>query len=102
MREGMKETMKKGAGIRKQLQLLGLIPALIMLLLLLVALTWQRFEDADRDLRELGSYLAQQIASSSEYGVLAGNYDDLRRQARLAMQQADLQYVVFHGGEGKA
>ena len=55
----MKETVKKGAGIRKQLQLLGLIPALIMLLLLLVALTWQRFEDADRDLRDLGSYLAQ-------------------------------------------
>ena len=92
---------KKGAGIRKQLQLLGLVPALIMLLLLLVALTWQRFEDADRDLRELGSYLAQQIASSSEYGVLAGNYDDLRRQARLAMQQADLQYVVFHDSDGQ-
>ena len=98
MRKG---TVKKGAGIRKQLQLLGLVPALIMLLLLLVALTWQRFEDADRELRELGSYLAQQIASSSEYGVLAGNYNDLRRQARLAMQQADLQYVVFHDGEGK-
>lgn len=98
MRKG---AMKKGAGIRKQLQLLGLVPALIMLLLLLVALTWQRFEDADRDLRELGSYLAQQIASSSEYGVLAGNYGDLRRQARLAMQQADLQYVVFHDSDGQ-
>lgn len=95
------EAMKKGAGIRKQLQILGLVPALIMLGLLLVALTWQRFGDADRDLRELGSFLAQQIASSAEYGVLSGNNDDLRRQARLAMQQADLQYVVFRDAEGK-
>lgn len=92
---------RKGPGIRKQLQVLGLVPALFMLGLLLVALTWQRFEDADRDLHELGSFLAQQIASASEYGVLAGNYTDLRRQAQLAMQRADLQYVVFRDGEGQ-
>lgn len=92
---------RKGTGIRKQLQVLGLIPALIMLGLLLVALTWQRFEDADRDLRDLGSFLAQQIAASAEYGVLSGNTDDLRRQARLAMQQADLQYVVFRDANGQ-
>ena len=72
-RDGMP---RKGPGIRKQLQVLGLVPALFMLGLLLVALTWQRFEDADRDLRELGRFLAQQIASASEYGVLAGNFKD--------------------------
>jgi signal transduction histidine kinase/CheY-like chemotaxis protein len=71
-----------------------------MLGLLLMALTWQRFEDADRDLHELGSFLAQQIASASEYGVLAGNYTDLRRQAQMAMQRADLQYVVFRDSDG--
>ena len=98
MRDGMP---RKGPGIRKQLQVLGLVPALFMLGLLLVALTWQRFEDADRDLRELGRFLAQQIASASEYGVLAGNYTDLRRQAQLAMQRADLQYVVFRDGDGQ-
>ena len=97
-RDGMP---RKGPGIRKQLQVLGLVPALFMLGLLLVALTWQRFEDADRDLRELGRFLAQQIASASEYGVLAGNYTDLRRQAQLAMQRADLQYVVFRDGDGQ-
>ena len=97
-RDGMP---RKGPGIRKQLQVLGLVPALFMLGLLLVALTWQRFEDADRDLRELGRFLAQQIASASEYGVLAGNYKDLRRQAQLAMQRADLQYVVFRDGDGQ-
>ncbi len=95
------ETPRKGPGIRKQLQMLALVPAVFMLGLLLVALTWQRFEDADRDLHELGSFLAQQIASASEYGVLAGNYTDLRRQAQMAMQRADLQYVVFRDGEGR-
>ncbi len=93
--------MNLGTGIRKQLQLLGVVPALFMLGLLLVALTWQRFEDADRDLQALGGFMASQLASSSEYGVLAGNYSDLRRQAQLAMQQADLQYVVFRDNEGK-
>ncbi|EKF75669.1 sensor histidine kinase/response regulator [Alcanivorax hongdengensis A-11-3] len=93
--------MTGGKGIRQQLQILGVVPALIMLGLLLVALTWQRFEDADRDLHELGSFLAQQIASASEYGVLAGNYTDLRRQARLAMQQADLRYVEFRDENGQ-
>lgn len=92
---------RKGPGIRKQLQILGLVPALFMLGLLLVALTWQRFEDADRDLHELGSFLTQQIASASEYGVLAGNYTDLRRQAQMAMQRADLQYVVFRDNDGQ-
>jgi signal transduction histidine kinase/ActR/RegA family two-component response regulator len=94
------DSPRKGPGIRKQLQILGLAPALFMLGLLLMALTWQRFEDADRDLHELGSFLAQQIASASEYGVLAGNYTDLRRQAQMAMQRADLQYVVFRDSDG--
>lgn len=92
--------MKRG-GIRTQLQVLGLVPALFMLGLLLVALIWQRFEDADRELREQGGFLAQQVASSAEYGVLAGNYEDLRRQAQLALQQTELQYVVFRDYDGK-
>ncbi|MDX1804064.1 MAG: response regulator [Alcanivorax sp.] len=93
--------MIRRRGIRQQLQLLGVVPALIMLGLLLVALTWQRFEDADRELRALGGFLAQQIASASEYGVLAGNYADLRRQARMAMQRADLRYVEFRDQDGQ-
>ncbi len=60
--------MRLTGGIRRQLQWLGVIPALIMLVLVLVALTWQRFQDADNEVRQLGGFLAQQMAAGAEYG----------------------------------
>ncbi|ASK33206.1 hybrid sensor histidine kinase/response regulator (plasmid) [Alcanivorax sp. N3-2A] len=93
--------MKKSGGIRRQLQWLGVIPALIMLILVLVALIWQRFEDADNEVRELGGFLAQQMAASAEYGVLAGSVPDLRRQARMLLQRPDVKYVLFLDQHGQ-
>ena len=58
--------MTRRGGIRRQLQWLGVIPALIMLILVLVSLTWQRFQDADNEVRQLGGFLAQQLAGSAE------------------------------------
>lgn len=92
--------MKNRASIRKQLQMLGVMPVIVMLVLLMVMLTWQRFNDAGRELEESGNFLAQQIALSAEYGVLAGNGEDLRRQAELALSRAELRYVVFRDQEG--
>ena len=87
--------MRLTGGIRRQLQWLGVIPALIMLVLVLVALTWQRFEDVDKEVRQLGGFLAQQMAAGAEYGVLSGNIDDLRRQARMVLERPDVRYVAF-------
>jgi signal transduction histidine kinase/CheY-like chemotaxis protein len=91
----------KPVRIRNQLQWLGVLPALIMLLLLLAALTWQRFQDAEQELREQGTFMARHLASSSEYGVLSGNYDDLRDQADLALQNPAVRYVLFRDAAGK-
>ena len=93
--------MTRRGGIRRQLQWLGVIPALIMLILVLVSLTWQRFQDADNEVRQLGGFLAQQLAGSAEYGVLSGNLSDLRRQANMVLARPDVQYVQFRdqGGE---
>ncbi|MBL7251496.1 ATP-binding protein [Alloalcanivorax sp. C16-2] len=93
--------MRLTGGIRRQLQWLGVIPALIMLVLVLVALTWQRFEDVDKEVRQLGGFLAQQMAAGAEYGVLSGNIDDLRRQARMVLERPDVRYVAFLDEQGE-
>ena len=93
--------MRLTGGIRRQLQWLGVIPALIMLVLVLVALTWQRFQDADNEVRQLGGFLAQQMAAGAEYGVLAGNVSDLRRQARMVLERPDVRYVAFLDENGE-
>ncbi|MCH2559503.1 MAG: ATP-binding protein [Alcanivorax sp.] len=93
--------MKSRSGIRRQLQWLGVIPALIMLVLVLVALTWQRFQDADKEVRQLGGFLAQQLAASAEYGVLSGNASDLGRQARMVLERPDVRRVKFLDRDGE-
>lgn len=88
--------------IRKQLQLLAVVPALIMLLSVLLALTWQRFQDAEQDLISRGNFIARYIASSSEFGFLSGNKDELRQQARFAMQSPDVRVVSYFDNDGTA
>lgn len=86
--------------IRQQLQWLGILPALILLLLLLGLLTLQRFGDAEAELSAKGQFMVRQLAISAEYGVLSGNHEDLRQQAQLAMQDAEVRYVLFTDVDG--
>ena len=92
--------MKPAASIRQQLQWLGWLPALIMLISVLFALTWQRFSDAESDLQTRGHFVARYLASASEYGVVSGNKDELRQQAYFAMQSADVRSVIFYDADG--
>ena len=93
--------MIMSANVRRQLQWLGVLPALIMLLLLLLSFTWQRFQDAGEALDRRGIFTVQYLASASEYGMLSGSASELRAQARLAFQQPDVQQVVFYDQQGK-
>ncbi|MEQ9510316.1 MAG: histidine kinase dimerization/phospho-acceptor domain-containing protein, partial [Alloalcanivorax xenomutans] len=93
--------MMAQGGIRRQLRWLGVIPALIMLVLVLVTLTWQRLQDADNEVRELGGFLARQLAAAAEYGVLSGNTSELRRHANMALQRPDVYYVAFRDETGQ-
>ena len=86
--------------IRQQLRWLGILPAMILLLLLLGLLTWQRFGDAEAELSGKGQFMVRQLAMASEYGVLSGNHEDLRQQAQLALQDADVRYVLFADANG--
>ncbi|MBZ2189518.1 response regulator [Alcanivorax sp. JB21] len=86
--------------IRQQLRWLGILPAVILLLLLLGLLTWQRFGDAEAELSGKGQFMVRQLAMASEYGVLSGNHEDLRQQAQLALQDTEVRYVLFADAEG--
>lgn len=93
--------MKQSGGIVRQLRWLGVMPALLMLILLLLALTWQRFGDAEQDLESRGIFISRYLASAAEYGVVSGSEDELTQQARLALQQPDVKTVVFRDPEGQ-
>lgn len=82
--------------IRVQLRWLGLAPALLMLALLLLALTWQRFADAEQALNGRGQFMSRYIAAASEFGVLSGNPVELQQQAQLALQHDDVRAVRFY------
>lgn len=93
--------MKRPVSLRRQLEMLGVLPALVMLVLLLGLLTWQRFDDADAELHAKGNFIAQHLAAAAEYGVLSGNHQDLRQQARHALQDSDLRFVMFRDADGQ-
>ena len=92
--------MKAPVTLQRRLQLLGILPALILFLLLLGLLTWQRFEDAETELRAKGEFVAEHLAAASEYGVLSGNRADLLRQAPHAFRDPDVRKVVFRDARG--
>jgi two-component system, sensor histidine kinase len=93
--------VKPMRSLQQQLQVLGILPALILLVLLLGLLTWQRFGDAAAELDGKGRFIVRHLASSSEYGVLSGNYEDLRQQARLALQDPEVRYVLYTDTDGQ-
>lgn len=93
--------MNFSGSIVNQLRWLGVLPALLMLILLLLALTWQRFGDAQDELNARGIFMSRYLAAASEYGVISGSQDELDQQARLAMQHNDVRGVIFRDPFGQ-
>jgi two-component system, sensor histidine kinase len=92
--------MTSSGSIVRQLRWLGVAPALLMLAMLLMALTWQRFDDADEELNNRGQFMSRYLAAAAEYGVVSGSEDELDQQARLALQQSDVRAVIFRDIDG--
>ena len=92
--------MNFSGSIVRQLRWLGVAPALLMLGLLLLALTWQRFGDAEEELKGRGVFMSRYLAAASEYGVISGSQDELLHQARLALQHSDVRVVIFRDEDG--
>ncbi len=93
--------MNFSGSIVRQLRWLGVAPALLMLGLLLLALTWQRFGDAEEELNGRGVFMSRYLAAASEYGVISGSQDELEHQARLALQHTEVRLVIFRDEDGE-
>ena len=63
---------KPGMSLSRRL-LIGVLPAAIMFVVLLVFFTTARLEDSRRDLAESSQLFADSLAPALEYAVVSGN-----------------------------
>src|SRR5690554_7349629 len=64
---------KPGMSLSRRL-LIGVLPAAIMFVVLLVFFTTARLEDSRRDLAESSQLFADSLAPALEYAVVSGNW----------------------------
>jgi two-component system, sensor histidine kinase len=93
--------MMSSGSIVRQLRWLGVVPAVLMLILLLLALIWQRFDDAEGELERRGVFMSRYLAAAAEFGVVSGSPGELDHQAQLALQHPDVRGVVFTDSAGE-
>lgn len=79
--------------IRMQILLLGLVPAIAMFLFLSGYFINERMQDADQELQAHGAMIAAQLASASEYPVIAGNMALLETQINQMPYKEELLYI---------
>ena len=85
----------KRLGIRQQVAWLTMAPLLILAISLESFFLLNRFSDLDQALQERGKSIAQQLATSSEYGVFSNNLVFLQNIADGALGQTDVHGVVI-------
>ncbi len=70
------------------------LPFWIILVVLEMFYTYERFNELDRGLIDRGAMVARQLAGSSEYGVYANNREFLSENAKKMLQEADVRSVL--------
>ena len=83
----------KRLSIRQYVSRITLIPLIVLAIGLELYFLHDRFSDFDTDLTESSQFIAQQLASSSEYGVFSNNRIYLQGIARVALRQPDVRAV---------
>ncbi|MFW5824938.1 MAG: hybrid sensor histidine kinase/response regulator, partial [Marinobacter sp.] len=82
-----------GRSLGSQLLLLGALPAALMFVGLMVFFTHARLSDARQDLFDSTQALADTLAPSMEYAVVAGNKNVLEELLQQAMTRSDLEWI---------
>ena len=72
-------------GIRQQVLILTLLPALLIALILTVYFTFSQIKFFTSTLNSHGMTIASQISPAAEYAVFSGNIDSLRRILKHAL-----------------
>lgn len=90
----------KNWGIKQRVLFVALMPALMIALSLAVYFLVLRYADVDNALHSRGAALARQLGQAAEYGVFASNLTELRRLAKIEVQEPDVSAVVFYDRSG--
>jgi len=92
----------KSASLQTRVVTLVLGPAAVIA----VALTWYflygRFDDLERALLDRGRTIARQLGPAAQYGLFAGDRQELGRLALTALNEADVVAVTIHDSQHQA
>lgn len=91
-----------GPGLQARVLLLVLLPGTLIALLLSGYFLHGRFDDLERSHLDRGRALARQLAPASQYGLFAGDRDELARLAGAALREPDVQAVVIRDADGRS
>lgn len=86
-------------GIKQRILLLTLLPLLFISFLLGGYFTYTRLHDAEQSLIERGELLARLIASSSEFGFITNNNEQLKSLSRGPLVEQDVADILFLNGK---
>lgn len=85
----------KRYSIRQYVSWITLFPLIVLAIGLESFFLQDRFSDLDNDLIERGKFVARQLSSSSEYGVISNNQPFMQTIANAALHQQDVRGVII-------
>lgn len=80
---------------------IALAPALMLALAVFAYFILARLEDVDRQLRETGTLIADQLASASEYGAITGNLSTLQSALEATLEIPVVVHAAVFDSEGQ-
>ena len=88
-------------GIKNRVLIVSLLPTMIIAALLGVYFTSTRLTDLEQTLKDHGTALAMQLASSTEYGVFANNKKILDKTLDNAVEDPEVVAITIYDKTGK-
>lgn len=85
--------LRRPTPLSSKLLTLGVVPAVIMFVVLMVFFTSARLEDARRDLAGSSQMLADSLAPAVEYAVVSGNTETLEQILAQALNRSRAQWI---------
>lgn len=87
-------------GIRSQVLVVALAPAIVVATLLTAVFLYGRVSDLSGAHQQRAHALARQLAANAEFGLFAGNQPALQMLANAAMREPDVAAVTIIGRDG--
>ena len=91
----------KTPDIRQRMLLAALLPVSLLSVLLSVVFLMARFDDITETYQLRTRSVARQLALASEFGLFAGNQQQLQTLALGALREPDVRWVAILDGQGK-